>query len=288
MSTPSPVNCASTPPRRPEARSAQAYVRLVRGGTLPQSPSQAPRLRLVLFGFAGGTITALLSLAKAFPPCIEVWGAEYPGRGLRWQCPLIRAIDPLLDELLPGLHELADRPLALLGFSMGAHVAYRLALRATFAPVGMIAISARPPGPDADALRGEQLTDAQLIRCLKALGGTPARILNMPALMDRFMPVMRADLHLCAEMARFAARRLPCPLLFLQGREDVVLADAHTPRWLDVAGGTATQSLLRAWPGGHFFHKGVEGMVAGVIADWLDRLTPAPAQRPIPANTVFA
>ncbi|WP_284206214.1 thioesterase II family protein, partial [Chitiniphilus shinanonensis] len=110
----------------------------------PDAPA-AP-LRLVAYGFAGGSITSLLPLLQQLPSTIEVWGAEYPGRGLRWRDPLCHDAAAVIDDLLPGLERLADRPLALLGYSMGAQFAYRLALASAAAPLGLVAISARSPG----------------------------------------------------------------------------------------------------------------------------------------------
>ncbi|HYL18163.1 MAG TPA: alpha/beta fold hydrolase [Burkholderiales bacterium] len=239
------------------------------------SDAPGPRLRLVLFGFAGGTITALMSLAKAFPSWIEVWGAEYSGRGLRWQSPLLESLDLILDDLLPGLAQLSRQPVAMLGYSMGAHVAYRLALRTVRPPLGLVVVSGRPPRWGSSGWAEEDLSDGELIARLQALGGMPPEVLDSRVMMDSFMPVMRADLELCADMNRFAPRTLPCPLLVLEGTHDRLLVDADVPLWLNVAGGLPGQSLHRAYPGGHFFHKGTESGVARDIASWLTTLRAA-------------
>ena len=253
---------------RSSAGSVPGYFRLDRPRDgVPDAP--ASRLRLVLFGFAGGTITALMSLAKAFPAWIEVWGAEYPGRGLRWQSPLLESLDLMLDDLLPGLAQLSGQPVAMLGYSMGAHVAYRLALRTVRPPLGLIVVSGRPPRWGGNGWAEERLSDGELIARLQALGGMPPEVLDSRVMMESFMPVMRADLELCADMNRFAPRMLPCPLLALEGTHDRLLVDADVPQWLNVAGGLPGQSLHRAYPGGHFFHKGMESAVARDIASWL-------------------
>lgn len=253
---------------RSSAGSVPGYFRLDRPRDgLADAP--ASRLRLVLFGFAGGTITALMSLANAFPAWIEVWGAEYPGRGLRWQSPLLESLDLMFDDLLPGLAQLSGQPVAMLGYSMGAHVAYRLALRTVRPPLGLIVVSGRPPRWGSNGWAEERLSDGELIARLQALGGMPPEVLDSRVMMESFMPVMRADLELCADMNRFAPRMLPCPLLALEGTHDRLLVDADVPQWLNVAGGLPGQSLHRAYPGGHFFHKGMESGVARDIASWL-------------------
>ena len=259
---------------RSSAATVPGYFRLDRPRDgAPDAPGS--RLRLVLFGFAGGTITALMSLAKAFPSWIEVWGAEYPGRGLRWQSPLLESLDLMLDDLLPGLAQLSRQPVAMLGYSMGAHVAYRLALRTVRPPLGLIVVSGRPPRWGSSGWVDERLSDGDLIARLQALGGMPPEVLDSRVMMESFMPVMRSDLELCADMNRFAPRTLPCPLLVLEGTYDRLLVDADVPLWLNVAGGLPGQSLHRAYPGGHFFHKGMEGGVARDIASWLTTLRAA-------------
>ncbi len=229
-----------------------------------------PRLRLIMFGFAGGTVTALHSLAEALPTSIEVWGAEYPGRGMRWREKLNSGVDDLLADLRAGLYMLDELPLAFLGYSMGANVAYRLALSTTPKNLcAFIAMSARPPIHQADQWESAQLSDAQLIAKLDGLGGIPAEILNNSAILEEFLPVMRADLSVCADFSHFKVEPLPCPIFMLEGRDDKLLLNANAQLWLDVAGGDAQASKHRLYDGGHFFHKGREHHVAEELSTWL-------------------
>lgn len=230
-----------------------------------------PRLRLVLFGFAGGTVTALHSLAEALPTWIEVWGAEYPGRGMRWREKPLHQVNDLLSDLQAGLHMLDDMPLAFVGYSMGAHVAYRLAL--STAPQNLsafVAISARPPIHQVNQWESENLSDTELIGKLESLGGIPIEILNNSAILNDFLPVMRADLSICAEFSQFEVRQLPCEMLVLEGRDDRLLIDANARRWLEVAGNSNQCSKHQKYAGGHFFHKGHEHQVAEDISAWLE------------------
>lgn len=228
------------------------------------------RMRIVFFGFAGGTVTALHSIAEALPDWIEVWGAEYPGRGMRWRENPLSTVDALLDDLQAGLSLLADLPFAVLGYSMGAHIAYRLALRAHFATLrAMVVMSARPPISKFDNWESESLTDTQLIARLQALGGMPPEVLNSAVMLENFLPVIRADLAVCANLNNFTPKQLSCPLLMLEGENDRLLLDAEAHRWLEVAGDSDGLSSHRRYGGGHFFHKGIEQRVASDIAEWL-------------------
>ncbi|WP_169307252.1 thioesterase II family protein [Chitiniphilus eburneus] len=228
-------------------------------------------VRLVAYGFAGGTVTALLPLLRHLPPGIEVWGAEYPGRGLRWREPLLDRAADVIDDLLPGLQRLADRPLALLGYSMGAHFAYRLSLAAAFAPLGLVAISARAPGGVVVAPSWSELDDSDLLRRLRALGGMPDEVLENPVMRDAFLPVVRADLACCRSLERLPVRPAPCPVLALRGDADPLLTPSDPAQWLALAPRRA--NATRRYPAGHFIHPGREAQVASDIATWLARAT---------------
>lgn len=237
-----------------------------------RAAAQPARVRLVLFGFAGGSITSLLSLVKRLPSWIEVWGAEYPGRGLRWNVDPLHTLPSLLDDLTPGLRGLCDQPVALLGYSMGANVAYRLALSLGEQILGVVAASAAPPSRQETASRIHASADAVLLEHLKGLGGIPPEILANQIIMNSFLPVVRADLACCADMSRLIAPSLACPVLAMHGDDDRVVSSTDGAQWLRVAGGAPRHSLHKVYRGGHFFHHGVEDGVAGDIAGWIAQL----------------
>lgn len=234
------------------------------------------RLRLAMFGFAGSTITSLLSLAEAMPPWIEVWGVEYPGRGMRWQTPLVAEIGLLADDLMPGLRELGRGPLALLGYSMGAHVATHMANVLESTPLGLVVVSARPPQAGATDWPAHGQSEEALVARLRALGGLPDEILANSVVMDGFLEVVRADLALCHDVDRCAPAAVGCPVLAMQGRDDHLLRDVAFGDWTALCDGPlAVHSQCLQFDGGHFFHRGREDAVADAIAHWLARVATA-------------
>lgn len=248
----------------------------------------AVRMRLVFFGFAGSTVTALHSLAEAMPEWIEVWGAEYPGRGMRWKETPLTCADTLIADLQPGLCMLDEMPLLLLGYSMGAHVAYRLALQTKLHHLsGLIALSARPPMHQFNQWDATSLNDTDLMARLDALGGMPKEVLSSEGILDNFLPVMRADLAVCADFNRRSVQVLPCKVLMLEGEDDRLLIDAEAKRWLEVAGGPSQDSMHRVYTGGHFFHKGREAPLAQDIACWISarRSQALPVSRKLSSNS---
>lgn len=245
----------------------------------PPRPT-APTLRIIAFGFAGGSITALLPLGKTFPADIEVWGIEYPGRGLRWQETAIDRIDPLLATLSPELEAGSALPTVFLGFSMGAHVAYHAALRLPEIARALIVMSARPPQYRVTDWPETPLADSDLIARMSALGGMPPEILTHPGLLSLYLPVMRNDLALCHDLSRLPWAPLPCPVLAMQGNQDPLLRQVDLGRWLELSQAEPMRSAHRTWSGGHFFQKGRENEISAAIADWLEPLRIEPAVSP--------
>ena len=237
----------------------------------------ATTARIVLFGFAGGSISALLSLAKQLPRWIDVWGAEYPGRGLRWSSKPLDSTKTLLDDLLPGLRALSDQPVVLLGYSMGANIAYRLALELPGLVRGVIAASSPPPCRRTTEWDVKQSSDQVLLDHLISLGGIPPEILSNRTIMETFLPVVRADLSVCADMHNLSSPPLDCPILVIHGASDDLVGKGDAPLWLLASGGEPDHSHIKVYPGGHFFHHGAEQTVAADIARWLDAVSVNPS-----------
>jgi medium-chain acyl-[acyl-carrier-protein] hydrolase len=197
---------------------------------------------------------------------------------MRWQTPLLAEIDVLVEDLMPGLRELGQGPLALLGYSMGAHVASHLAKALDSPPLGVVAVSARPPQSGVTDWPAREQSDEALVARLQVLGGIPDEILANTVVMDSFLKVVRADLALCRDMSRFPVDTVGCPLLAMRGDQDHLLLDVAFDDWLALGSGpSAEHSRCLRFGGGHFFHKGKEDAVAGEISRWLARLAAEPS-----------
>ncbi|MCC6557896.1 MAG: SDR family NAD(P)-dependent oxidoreductase [Polyangiaceae bacterium] len=109
-----------------------------RRGPSPAAPSPnvcyerrpAATLRLLCVAGAGGRASLFRDMALRFPPDIEVWGLEYPGRGVRASEATARTMQDLVTglctEALAALVKAG--PFALFGHSIGSNVAFELAL----------------------------------------------------------------------------------------------------------------------------------------------------------------
>src|SRR6185295_10927378 len=156
------------------------------------------RLRLLCFPFAGGASSLYRAWQRALPS-IEVWPIELPGRGVRLDETPIADMTELCNGLLAAIDEVADLPLALFGHSMGARIAFEVARRLGSRVVHLFASGSQPPDAalrygGSDNRPTAQLTDAELTRRIVTLGGTPEELLAEDDLMQRALPIVRADL----------------------------------------------------------------------------------------------
>ncbi|MER5679499.1 MULTISPECIES: thioesterase II family protein [Streptomyces] len=209
-------------------------------------------LRLFCFPHAGGNASYFHPLSALLAPGIEMLTVQYPGRQERFNEPCIESLTDLADAVAAELADRVGQPFALFGHSMGATLAFEVAcrLRAHGAEPTALFVSGRRapsiPAPGSVHLA----TDEELIADMEYLGGTNARMLRNPDLLDAILPAVRSD-YVATETYRYrGAPRLDCPVTAFIGdsdpRVDIPMAEA----WADH---TTDGFRLHVYTGGHFF-----------------------------------
>jgi medium-chain acyl-[acyl-carrier-protein] hydrolase len=237
--------------------------------TLTPEPRPDARLRLLCFHHAGGGAYGYRPWARLLRPDIELVAVQLPGRENRHGEPPLSSVESVLDGLVRALRESFATPYAVFGHSMGAILAYALALRVRRTgelaePVRLFLSAARVPRarePGADAAP-VPLTDEALIRRLTRLGGTPRAVLDEPGLLRAFLPALRADFSILQQFSGDDEPPLDIPLTFLRGAEDRLVRAEHFSEWRARSLWPAHEHTL---PGGHFYLHTVQGTVVGIV-----------------------
>jgi len=221
-------------------------------------------VRLICFPYAGGAASVYRNL-QALLPGVEVLNHELPGRGRRSDELCAQDMTGLIDVLLSELDGSFKRPFALFGHSMGAAIAFELALRLPM-PVRPnlrhLFLSARGAPGSPLRQRLQDLDDRAFIGTLREMGGTPVEVLDNEELMALLMPVLRADFTLIENYRPAPGRMLGVDVTAFAGRADDSVPIETVARWRDT---TTGDFELRIMEGDHYFMRGALPAMAKVI-----------------------
>lgn len=188
----------------------------------------------------------------AMAPRMDVLAIQYPGRQERRGEPCVDDLRELASMIAPELRPWLDRPAALFGHSMGATLAFEVALlleREGVELLGLFASGRHAPSCFRDD-RVHQRDDAGLIAHMRRLAGTDLQMLDDDEMLQTILPALRSDVR-AAETYRYQpSPALSCPVTALIGDHDTQVN-------LDEAGGWADHTTgnfdLEVFPGGHFY-----------------------------------
>jgi surfactin synthase thioesterase subunit len=248
----------------PEGDNAARRASAVRGLWTPWNrsddlgPTSGTSARAVVycFGHAGGAAGSYLDWARRTTgQDVEICPVELPGHGTRMGEAQLTEANDLLDLLIEVLFDhRSGPPFALFGHSMGAAVAYALAVRlqraAAPAPLGLIVSGARPPGGPEPSPRMASLSDEDLLSTLTDLDGTPREILSSPEMVEFILNRLRTDLALLESAERTPAEVLDCPIDAFSGTDDEIAGPGIMLGWAAI---TSREFQSRTFAGGHFY-----------------------------------
>lgn len=215
-------------------------------------PAPEAATRLVCFPHAGGSSTFYFPVSQAMSPTVDVLAIQYPGRQDRRHQPCIDDIHALADAIVDELVEWIDRPVTLFGHSMGASVAYEVAVRLEqrgTTALGLFASGRRAPSRHRDE-KVHLSDDAGLIREMKRLSGTESQILTDPDLLEMLLPAIRSDYRAAETYQHRPGPPLKCPVTALIGDADPKVTEEEARDWEKH---TTGPFRLRVFPGGHFY-----------------------------------
>ncbi|MFI6320150.1 thioesterase II family protein [Nonomuraea sp. NPDC050556] len=235
-----------------------------------------PRTRLVCLPHAGGGASLFRSWPQRLASDVDLLAVRYPGRQDRFLEPCVTAMPELVRQLVGALEPFLDESLVLFGHSMGASVAYEIALslrQEHGVEVQSLLVSGQTPPHRPRRRQIHHLDDESLIAEIGRLGQLDADALADPGLRELAMPSIRADLKLVETHSREAPAVLNVPVVAYTGTADVTTPLPDVRHWADV---TTGDFALVPFPGDHFYLVDQE---AQLLADIHGRLTGVPARR---------
>lgn len=252
--------------------------RPARGRLFPETPwvvrpqvRTSARIRLFCFHYAGGGASMFRAWGEAFPETIEVCAIQLPGRENRLRERAAAHIDPLVEYLTQVMEPFLDIPFACYGHSIGALCAFeltrRLRRREWPLPRHLFVAAHRAPQLSRSGPMLHMMQDADLVRELRRLGGTPDAVLQHPELMALLMPTLRADLALTETYEYTAEPALDCPITALGGFDDREVDRYQLEAWRVH---TSRSFRLAMFDGDHFFLQGARNEVRQLIRESLN------------------
>lgn len=205
-------------------------------------PASAPRwvipfrnvgpftLRLFCFPHSGAGASLFASWSKLLPSDIQVCGVQLPGREDRLSERPLTDVQTAVTQLAGALQAWQDRPFAFFGHSLGAALAYEVALRLQCSqaqrPMHIFASGRLPPSVPSPVAAISSLPDADFLRELRRRYGRSSEAFwANRELVDFFLPVLRADLRLAESDGFTKDGCLECPLTAFGGTEDEILPE---------------------------------------------------------------
>jgi medium-chain acyl-[acyl-carrier-protein] hydrolase len=240
-----------------------------------------PAVRLFCIPGVGGGASLFARWGADLPSAVELCCIQPAGRESRLREPLFDDLDAFADVVARDLMPLLDVPYAFFGHSMGALIAYEVALRVRRAhrslPIHLFVSAHRACHLPNRFPAMHTLPDADLVRELTGgYGGIPAAILGEVELMRALIPVFRADLQMLERYVHRAETPLSCPITVFGGTDDRTVTGDELESWSDHTDDTFKLQLL---PGDHFYFRTARrALLTAISADVMGSLARATLQ----------
>lgn len=226
--------------------------------------SSDSRIRLICFPHAGGGASSFVRWCSFFPNSIDLIRVQLPGRENVADITPFTCMENAVNFLLPQILQIADRPIALYGHSMGALLAFEIA-RALHnigkPPINLFVSGRRAPHRSSRHKFLHQLSDIALLDNLEKMAPNTASLRNSQ-LRRYALRVVRADLELCEKYNYRGADKLCCPISAFSSDADPFVSMDDILAWADE---TISYFEVRSFKGDHFFNHKHRSEIAEII-----------------------
>lgn len=220
---------------------------------------------LLCLPFAGGGASRFLPLARLLGPTIAALPAQFPGRENRFDDPAYTDAAALIADLTTAALKYADRPYAILGYSLGASYAFELvrSLAAAGAPAPLALFAVASPAPHTrSAVRLGEATDAVLLEQVQKWQAIPEEMLADTELLGMALGTLRTDLGTWERHDHAASAMIDRPVFVYSGHADPTVNRPQLAGWRVR---TSAATRFRTFTGEHFFGFDEPAVLAAAI-----------------------
>jgi pyochelin biosynthetic protein PchC len=238
---------------------------------LPDAPA-----RLVCLPHAGGSANYFFPVSRALSSKLDVLCVQYPGRQDRRREPCVGTIHELADSIVDVLRPWADRPVAFFGHSMGAIIAFEVALRLEAEGISpaVLFLSGRRAPSTFRLETNHLLPDKDLVQELRGMQGTDASLLDDDDIVDMILPSLRSDYRAVETYDNREAGAVDCPIVACNGDKDAMVTPEEARAWENH---TNAGFDSRTYRGGHFYLSDHAASLITLIADKVETVVRKPA-----------
>jgi surfactin synthase thioesterase subunit len=232
--------------------------------------------RIVAFPWCGAGASVYRRLAASLSDRIDLVAVQLPGREDRYAERRLLRMDDIVHDVIGDIIPLLDRPVTLFGHSMGALVAYEVALalreHTGQEPTSLIVSGHGAPQCGRPGNHcWHAVDDETFVSNLRTLGGTPGALLDDPSTLRAYIPTLRADYEVVETYRPRPARPLTCPVLACAGGKDKEVSPETIHAWMRYTTGPCE---IHWFSGDHFYlcsqprtlvHRLEESVTAGAF-----------------------
>lgn len=234
------------------------------------APRADRKVNVLAFPFAVGGASVFAGWERYLPDDWAFCPVQLPGRENRIKEPAPQRIEDVAKALVPLIAPYAEVPLVLIGWSLGAKMAYELArqLQDDLGIEAVLVVAAACPSPQQPIQVGQFSARDYLER----LQGTPKQVLESPDMLNTLEPAIQGDM----EMARHyqSDQVIDAPILALEASEDKIVSPNRIGGWQRYS---RSDFSLRQIKGDHFALRQQAQEVCAIIQETYQRLTtPSP------------
>jgi pyochelin biosynthetic protein PchC len=184
---------------------------------------------------------------------VDVVAVQYPGRHDRISEPCEETMAGMVASISRAIGELDERPTVFLGHSMGAAIAFEVALeleRTNGPAPDEIVVSARESPGLVHRRPKDFQTDQDIIAEVRRLGGMSGELIDNQDFQDFAMPALRGDFRLITSYRPDLTGTTRTALTAYVGDHDPDLSEEDMKTWADH---TTSHFECRVFPGDHFY-----------------------------------